>query len=75
MTTYSQKSAIKIAKLLELNPPDMSNYVVDIIEKVIVDAMKEQRLSEIRAINEIPKNEEGMINVEEVIEKIINSKI
>lgn len=73
--TYSQKSAIKIAKLLEINPPDMSNYLVDIIEKVIVDAMKEQRLAEIRAINEIPKNDDGMINVEEVIDKIINCKI
>jgi alpha-N-acetylglucosamine transferase len=73
--TYSQKSAIKIAKLLELNPPDMSNYVVEIIEKVIVDAMKEQRLAEIRAINSIPKNENGMIHVEEVIDKINGCKI
>jgi len=70
MKTYSQKSAVKIAKLLELNPPDMSNYVVDIIEKVISDAMKEQRLAEIRIINSIPKNDDGMIHIEEVIEKI-----
>ena len=73
--TYSQKLAIKIAKLLEINPPDLSNFEVDIIEKVIADAMKEQRLADIRAVNTILQTDEGMIHIEEVIEKINESKI
>ncbi|HBF89141.1 MAG TPA: hypothetical protein DDX39_10905 [Bacteroidales bacterium] len=75
MNKYSEKLAIKVAKLLDMNPPDLTNFEVDIIVKVIDEAMHEQRMADIREVNSIERDENGMVYADQVIEKINENKI
>lgn len=74
-TDYAGKMAIQIAKLIELNPPDLTNIAVDIIKKAIVEAMTEQKFADIRLINEIQKDKDGKVDANLLIESINNSKM
>lgn len=74
-TDYAGKMAIQIAKLIELNPPDLTNVSVDIIKKAIVEAMTEQKFADIRLINEIQKDKDGKVDANLLIESINNSKM
>lgn len=75
MNKYAEKLAIRVAKLLDLNPPDLTNFEVDTIVKVIEEAMHEQRMADIREVNTIQRNEDGMVFADQVIEKINGNKI
>lgn len=72
---YAGKMAIKIAKLIELNPPDLTNISVDIIKKAITEAMTEQKFADIRIINESEKDNNGKVDANLLIESLNNSKL
>ncbi|OFX49880.1 MAG: hypothetical protein A2046_16185 [Bacteroidetes bacterium GWA2_30_7] len=74
-TDYAGKMAIKIAKLIDLNPPDLTNVYVDIIKKAIVEAMTEQKYSDIRIINETRKDNSGKVVANLLIDCINKSRI
>lgn len=73
-TDYAEKMAIQIAKLIELDPPDLTNVSVEIIKKAISEAMVEQKFASIRIINEAPKDSNGMVDANLIIEKINSTK-
>lgn len=74
-TDYAGKMAIQIAKLIELNPPDLTNVSVDIIKKAIIESMNEQKFADIRIINETPKDNNGKVDASLLIERLNQTKL
>lgn len=74
-TDFAGKMAIQIAKLIGLNPPDLTNISVDIIKKAIIESMNEQKFADIRIINETPKDKSGKVDANLLIENINKSKL
>lgn len=72
---YSEKTAIKIAKLVGLNPPDISNVTVEIIKKTIDEAMREQKFADIQAVNSLTVDNFGCIKIEDAIDRINSASI